>query len=138
MALFSGQGLAEARCAPCYRVLVTPRIHGALCRIDQLGRRVEVGEQAVFVGRVFVYVGRVDLGRVFVVMTVTCPLCKKTLKIGSINDLPTFPFCSDRCRLVDLGRWIDGDYAIPADARKAEDEAAPGPERSDVEEEADA
>jgi endogenous inhibitor of DNA gyrase (YacG/DUF329 family) len=27
---------------------------------------------------------------------------------------PAFkPFCSDRCRLLDLARWIDGDYRIP-------------------------
>jgi endogenous inhibitor of DNA gyrase (YacG/DUF329 family) len=24
-----------------------------------------------------------------------------------------FPFCSDRCRLIDLGRWLDGKYQIP-------------------------
>ncbi|MBC7785790.1 MAG: DNA gyrase inhibitor YacG [Burkholderiales bacterium] len=27
----------------------------------------------------------------------------------------TFPFCSDRCRLIDLGRWLDGKYQIPVD-----------------------
>lgn len=29
-----------------------------------------------------------------------------------------FPFCSSRCQLVDLGKWLDGDYRIagePAD-----------------------
>lgn len=26
---------------------------------------------------------------------------------------PRFPFCSERCRLVDLGRWIDEEYRIP-------------------------
>jgi endogenous inhibitor of DNA gyrase (YacG/DUF329 family) len=26
------------------------------------------------------------------------------------------PFCSDRCRLQDLARWIDGDYAIAGEA----------------------
>ena len=25
------------------------------------------------------------------------------------------PFCSERCRLLDLARWIDGDYRIPAE-----------------------
>ena len=42
-----------------------------------------------------------------------CPICGKSREIASIDDLPSFPFCSDRCRLIDLGRWIDGDYAIP-------------------------
>jgi len=31
-----------------------------------------------------------------------------------MEDLPTFPFCSERCRLIDLGRWIDEAYSIPA------------------------
>ncbi len=26
---------------------------------------------------------------------------------------PGFPFCSDRCKLIDLGRWIDGSYSVP-------------------------
>jgi len=45
-----------------------------------------------------------------------CPICSKTFAIASLDDLPSFPFCSDRCRLIDLGRWIDGTYALPADA----------------------
>ncbi len=42
-----------------------------------------------------------------------CPTCSKSYAIAALGDLPSFPFCSDRCRLVDLGRWIDGKYAIP-------------------------
>lgn len=42
-----------------------------------------------------------------------CPICSKPFAVGRIDDLPTFPFCSERCRLVDLGRWVDGSYAIP-------------------------
>jgi endogenous inhibitor of DNA gyrase (YacG/DUF329 family) len=44
---------------------------------------------------------------------VRCPICDKQFQIEKLQDLPSFPFCSDRCRLIDLGRWIDGDYAIP-------------------------
>ncbi len=43
---------------------------------------------------------------------VTCPTCKK-----SVEWLPTQkwrPFCSERCHLIDLGKWADGTYAIPA------------------------
>jgi endogenous inhibitor of DNA gyrase (YacG/DUF329 family) len=46
-------------------------------------------------------------------MKLTCPICSKSLQIERMDDLPSFPFCSDRCKLVDLGRWIDGAYAIP-------------------------
>jgi len=43
-----------------------------------------------------------------------CPICGKPFEVATIEDLPGFPFCSERCKLVDLGRWIDGAYAIPA------------------------
>jgi endogenous inhibitor of DNA gyrase (YacG/DUF329 family) len=39
-----------------------------------------------------------------------CPTCKKEVQFGS----DWFPFCSDRCRLIDLGRWADEEYRIPA------------------------
>jgi endogenous inhibitor of DNA gyrase (YacG/DUF329 family) len=29
-------------------------------------------------------------------------------------DWPQSPFCSKRCRTIDLGRWLGGTYAIPA------------------------
>jgi endogenous inhibitor of DNA gyrase (YacG/DUF329 family) len=44
---------------------------------------------------------------------VRCPICDKRLEIGDLGELPSFPFCSDRCRLIDVGRWIDGRYIIP-------------------------
>lgn len=38
-----------------------------------------------------------------------CPICKKEVVLGA----PEFPFCSERCRLVDLGNWAMGKYVIP-------------------------
>lgn len=49
-----------------------------------------------------------------------CPICSKAFEVDRIDDHPAFPFCSERCRLVDLGRWIDGDYAIPGAPVKGE------------------
>jgi len=46
-------------------------------------------------------------------MTGRCPICGKAYEVQSLDDLPTFPFCSERCRLIDLGRWIDGGYVVP-------------------------
>jgi uncharacterized protein len=40
-----------------------------------------------------------------------CPICKKEV----LKDAPAFPFCSQRCRLVDLGNWLDGKYALTDD-----------------------
>jgi endogenous inhibitor of DNA gyrase (YacG/DUF329 family) len=48
---------------------------------------------------------------------VKCPICGKSFEIAKLDELPSFPFCTDRCRLVDLGRWIDGAYAIPVDSK---------------------
>jgi endogenous inhibitor of DNA gyrase (YacG/DUF329 family) len=58
-----------------------------------------------------------------------CPTCGKPYEIGALNDLPSFPFCSDRCRLIDLGRWIDGVHAIPGR------EVPPAPQQGEIEEE---
>jgi hypothetical protein len=41
----------------------------------------------------------------------------------------TFPFCSERCKLIDLGRWLDGRYQIPV-AQDHEDESDPLPPRT--------
>jgi endogenous inhibitor of DNA gyrase (YacG/DUF329 family) len=38
-----------------------------------------------------------------------CPICGKPAE-------PQFrPFCSARCRMVDLGRWLKGDYRVPTE-----------------------
>lgn len=47
-----------------------------------------------------------------------CPICSKPYAVDSIADLPAFPFCSERCRLIDLGRWADGVYAIPVGEKR--------------------
>ena len=33
-----------------------------------------------------------------------------------------FPFCSERCRLIDLGAWLDGDYRVSCEAQQADAE----------------
>ena len=37
------------------------------------------------------------------------------------------PFCSERCKMADLGRWLTGGYSVPA-APDIEDEIEPEPE----------
>jgi uncharacterized protein len=37
---------------------------------------------------------------------------------------PSFPFCSPRCRAVDLGRWFTGGYRVPGE-RAAEERKEP-------------
>ena len=40
----------------------------------------------------------------------TCGVCKKELKLDAPQQF--FPFCSERCRNIDLYRWTEGRYAI--------------------------
>ncbi len=60
-----------------------------------------------------------------------CPICKKGVK----NSDPEFPFCSERCRTIDLGKWASGQYVISSPLKDTEDEFGPESEaeRSDEE-----
>lgn len=42
----------------------------------------------------------------------TCPVCDAELAPESVSSSATFPFCSVRCKQIDLLRWCRGDYAI--------------------------
>jgi len=59
-----------------------------------------------------------------------CPICKKTVKSTDAD----FPFCSDRCRTVDLGKWASGAYVIPTPVTDVSD-AVEESIRSDSDEE---
>jgi endogenous inhibitor of DNA gyrase (YacG/DUF329 family) len=37
-----------------------------------------------------------------------CPSCRALV----LRDNENFPFCSDRCRLIDLGKWASGGYVV--------------------------
>ncbi|MEM6505364.1 MAG: DNA gyrase inhibitor YacG [Planctomycetota bacterium] len=48
-----------------------------------------------------------------------CPVCKKAVAPDNKYD----PFCSSRCRTIDLGRWVDESYKItrPIEQRDLEE-----------------
>jgi len=52
-------------------------------------------------------------------MKVKCPKCGTVTNLGNN---PFRPFCSERCKLIDLGNWLDGAYAVPTAPEEAEDE----------------
>ena len=45
---------------------------------------------------------------------VQCPHCKKRMPDKSSDKLPHFPFCSERCKMADLGMWFREEHGIPA------------------------
>jgi endogenous inhibitor of DNA gyrase (YacG/DUF329 family) len=55
-----------------------------------------------------------------------CPTCREPVEPRKTN--PFFPFCSERCRTLDLGRWLGEAYRIaPQSADEDEDgDALPG------------
>ncbi len=42
------------------------------------------------------------------VRSLRCPTCRKIV----LRRDPEFPFCSERCRMIDLGKWASGGYVI--------------------------
>jgi uncharacterized protein len=46
-----------------------------------------------------------------------CPICKKPVK----NTAADFPFCSERCRTIDLGKWASGGYVVSSPVTDAEE-----------------
>ena len=51
-----------------------------------------------------------------------CPVCSATVKLTALT---TPPFCSERCRVIDLGRWLDEAYAVP-EIRRGDDDVGDG------------
>ena len=47
-----------------------------------------------------------------------CPICKKEVVLGD----PFMPFCSERCRLSDLGNWASETYVISTPLTSTQDE----------------
>ncbi len=45
-----------------------------------------------------------------------CPICKKEVPL----DGPEMPFCSKRCRIIDLGNWADETYKISTPTYQSE------------------
>lgn len=46
-------------------------------------------------------------------MKATCVICQRSMP-GQWNEWPEYPFCSKRCRTIDLGRWLDEGYRLPS------------------------
>ncbi|MBA3684127.1 MAG: DNA gyrase inhibitor YacG [Planctomycetes bacterium] len=44
--------------------------------------------------------------------TLPCPQCKRPVGLAGTSRPATFPFCSGRCRTLDLGAWADGRHVI--------------------------
>jgi endogenous inhibitor of DNA gyrase (YacG/DUF329 family) len=53
-----------------------------------------------------------------------CPICKKPVEM---KDNPHRPFCSERCKLLDFGNWVDENYSVPSQVERPSVEELEGP-----------
>ena len=53
-----------------------------------------------------------------------CPTCRAKVAKDPARPSKIYPFCSERCHLVDLGRWFGEDYRIPGTPTVESAEAA--------------
>jgi len=51
-------------------------------------------------------------------MKIICPVCKN---ITTWEENPFRPFCTERCKLIDLGAWASDEYGIPGKPGKEND-----------------
>jgi len=47
-----------------------------------------------------------------------CPICRKAMAKAAED----FPFCSERCRTIDLGKWASGQYVVSSQVQDTDDE----------------
>jgi endogenous inhibitor of DNA gyrase (YacG/DUF329 family) len=55
------------------------------------------------------------------ILSVTCPRCKKVFNYYSSEFRP---FCNEKCRLIDLGQWLNGSYTVPVEKLTLEEAEA--------------
>ena len=48
-----------------------------------------------------------------------CPICGRAFAMAASSAMP---FCSERCRQIDLGRWLREHYSVPVEDSDAEEE----------------
>ncbi|OWK41734.1 hypothetical protein FRUB_03812 [Fimbriiglobus ruber] len=54
-----------------------------------------------------------------------CPICDAAMP-GNWIEYPEYPFCSRRCKTIDLGRWLGEDYRVAAKEAEHENRSTPG------------
>lgn len=55
-----------------------------------------------------------------------CPICGAEVKGRASNK--AHPFCSARCKSIDLGKWLNEDYRVATDEGPIEDDSPPKPD----------
>jgi len=59
--------------------------------------------------------------------TLSCPICRKPVAEDGVE----MPFCSARCRLLDLGNWASGKYVISSPVTDTDEDDVGRPDETD-------
>jgi endogenous inhibitor of DNA gyrase (YacG/DUF329 family) len=62
--------------------------------------------------------------------TYECPTCHRKIDCARPDEAPFRPFCSERCKLLDLGKWLNEEYRVTEevpDELQAENDDTPPP-----------
>ena len=54
---------------------------------------------------------------VAMISQLTCPVCRQKVILEETNAMP---FCSERCRSIDLGRWLEEEIGVPVEPGTAQ------------------
>ncbi|MHC4475545.1 MAG: DNA gyrase inhibitor YacG [Planctomycetota bacterium] len=49
-----------------------------------------------------------------------CPVCNEVVQVSDAREVQAakfFPFCSQQCKLIDLGAWLDAEYRIASESK---------------------
>jgi uncharacterized protein len=60
-------------------------------------------------------------------MEIRCPICQKIVNppTQENKEAKVFPFCSNRCKLIDLGAWLDSRYRVAVQEQPTKNTASP-------------
>ena len=53
---------------------------------------------------------------------IPCPICDQLVDLSDPKGSKFLPFCSERCRTIDLGRWYGEKYPVPVETRRLAEE----------------
>jgi len=60
---------------------------------------------------------------------VRCPICDRPMDGAGPAEWPEFPFCSPRCKTIDLGRWLGETYRVKG---APDEDEPPGPDEENI------
>ena len=62
---------------------------------------------------------------------IECPTCKRQIQYQVLTEVPFRPFCSERCKLIDLSKWFNEEFKVSEEPSEADIDELLGPDEAD-------